>query len=118
VTKADLQAPARRAVRDLNSALRALGEEHTAIVAVSAIAPPQGIEDLVEALEAHRRSLCIPATRLRARRMHALADFAAEHGESGLRRLGGRRAAEQWLAAQDPNLDVPALFRALEAQAG
>jgi hypothetical protein len=50
--------------------------------------------------------------------MHALADFAAEHGESGLRRLGGRRAAEQWLAAQDPNLDVPALFRALEAQAG
>jgi LAO/AO transport system kinase len=117
VTKADLQAPARRALRDLSSALRALSEERTAMVAVSALAPPQGIDDLVEALEAHRRSLDIPAARRRARRMHALADFAAEHGESGLRKLGGRRAAEQWLSAQDPNLDVPALFRALEAHA-
>ena len=39
--------------------------------------------------------------------MHALADFAAEHGERGLRALGGRREAENWLSEQDPGLDVP-----------
>jgi LAO/AO transport system kinase len=50
--------------------------------------------------------------------MHALADFAAEHGERGLRALGGRREAEKWLASQDPGLSVPALTRALAAKAG
>jgi LAO/AO transport system kinase len=49
--------------------------------------------------------------------MHALADFAAEHGERGLRALGGRRAAEKWVAEQDPGLDVPALTEALVARA-
>jgi LAO/AO transport system kinase len=50
--------------------------------------------------------------------MHALADFTAEHGERGLRALGGRREAERWLAEQDPGLDVPSLQRALEARVG
>jgi LAO/AO transport system kinase len=50
--------------------------------------------------------------------MHALADFAAEHGERGLRALGGRREAERWLAQQDPELDVLALQRALAERAG
>jgi LAO/AO transport system kinase len=54
---------------------------------------------------------------LRARRLHALADFAAEHGDRGLRALGGRRTAEKWLAEQDPGLDVPHLERALEQRA-
>jgi LAO/AO transport system kinase len=49
--------------------------------------------------------------------MHALADFVAEHGERGLRALGGRREAERWLADQDPGLDVPGLLAALERQA-
>jgi LAO/AO transport system kinase len=49
--------------------------------------------------------------------MHALADFASEHGERGLRALGGRRAAERWLAKQDPGLDVAALQQALEERA-
>jgi LAO/AO transport system kinase len=49
--------------------------------------------------------------------MHALADFAAEHGDRGLRALGGRREAEKWLAEQDPGLDVPALERALAHRA-
>jgi LAO/AO transport system kinase len=49
--------------------------------------------------------------------MHALADFAAEHGDRGLRALGGRRDAERWLAELDPGLDVPALQRALEQRA-
>ena len=53
----------------------------------------------------------------RARRMHALADFVAEHGERGLRALGGRREAERWLSEQDAGLDVPALMRGLEQRA-
>ncbi len=52
--------------------------------------------------------------RLRARRANALADFTHEHGERGLRALGGRHAAEQLLAGQDPKLDTAALVAALE----
>jgi LAO/AO transport system kinase len=117
VTKADLGRVASRALSDLRSALRALGAHDTAVVAVSSVSPPVGIDELIDALDAHRRSLDLPARRLRARRMHALADFAAEHGERGLRALGGRRAAENWLAQQDPGLDVPALEGALVERA-
>ncbi len=113
VTKADLGRMATRALSDLRSALRALGAQDTAVVAVSSLSPPAGIDDLIDALDAHRQSLDLPARRLRARRMHALADFAAEYGERGLRALGGRRAAEKWLAEQDSGLDVPALEEAL-----
>ena len=113
VTKADLGRVATRALSDLRSALRALGAQDTAVVAVSSVSPPAGIDDLIDALDAHRQSLDLPARRLHARRMHALADFSAEHGERGLRALGGRRAAEKWLAEQDPGLDVPALEEAL-----
>jgi LAO/AO transport system kinase len=113
VTKADLGRVATRALSDLQSALRALGAQDTAVLAVSSISPPAGIEELIDALDAHRRRLDLPARRLRARRMHALADFAAEHGERGLRALGGRRAVERWLAEQDPGLDIPALEEAL-----
>ena len=44
----------------------------------------------------------------------ALVEYTHEHGERGLRALGGRRAAEALLAEQDPGLDVPALVAALE----
>jgi LAO/AO transport system kinase len=117
VTKADLGRVASRSVTDLQAALRALGAGQTEVVAVSAVPPTTGIEDLVGALDRHRQSLDLPARRRRARRMHALADFAAEHGERGLRALGGRRAAERWLSEQDRGLDVPALTRALEKRA-
>jgi LAO/AO transport system kinase len=117
VTKADLGRVATRAVSDLRAALRALGTGDTAVLSVSSAAPPSGIDELVEALDAHRAGLDFPARRLRARRMHALGDFEAEHGQRGLRGLGGRRAAERWLADQDPGLDVPALVRALEENA-
>ncbi len=63
-----------------------------------------------------RRSIC-PQRRARARRMHALADFAAEHGDRGIRALGGRRTAERLLGEQDAGLDVPALRAALERAA-
>jgi LAO/AO transport system kinase len=117
VTKADLGDVATRAVADLKAALRSLGAGDTRLVAVSSIAPPQGIDALLDALDAHREALDLPARRLRARRMHALGDFAAEHGERGLRALGGRRAAERWLEQQDASLDVPSLIAALEDNA-
>jgi LAO/AO transport system kinase len=118
VTKADLGRVATRAVSDLQAALNSLGAGDTTVVATSTIAPPSGIDALVDALDAHRAATDVGARRLRARRLHALADFAAEHGERGLRDLGGRRAAERWLSEQDPGLDVPALDRALVARAG
>ena len=117
VTKADLGTVATRALNDLMAALTALGSAQTAVLAVSAVSPPSGIAELVEALDQHRAALDLPARRLRSRQMHALADFVAEHGERGLRALGGRRAAERWLAEQDPGADVAALGRALEARA-
>jgi LAO/AO transport system kinase len=117
VTKADLGEVALRARRDLHAALRSLGARDTAVVAVSSVAPAQGIDELVAVLDAHRRSLDIGARRLAARRAGALADFAAEHGERGLRALGGRRAAERRLAEEDPGADVPALTAALEREA-
>jgi LAO/AO transport system kinase len=117
VTKADLGRPAMRALADLRSALRSLGAREIPVIAVSSVPPPSGHRELVDALDAHRAALDLPARRLRARRLHALADFAAEHGERGLRALGGRRAAERWLEQQDPGLDVAALERALAARA-
>jgi LAO/AO transport system kinase len=118
VTKSDLGRIATRAVADLEAALRALGAPQTAVVAVSALPPGAGIGDLADAIDAHRAGLELPDRRLRARRLHALADFVAEHGDRGLRALGGRRTAEQWLSEQDSGLDVPALLAALERHAG
>ncbi len=117
VTKADLGRVATRAVSDLQAALKALAAGETAVVATSTISPPTGIDELVVALDAHREAVDIKQRRLRSRRMHALADFIAEHGERGLRALGGRRAAEKWLSEQEPGLDVPALHRALAGRA-
>jgi len=118
VTKADLGRVATRAVADLQAALRSLDSTDTAVVAVSALSPGSGIEELADTLDAHRAALDLRARRLRARRMHALADFVAEHGERGLRALGGRRDAERWLGEQDPGLDVASLRQALENRAG
>ncbi len=116
VTKADLGQPATRAVRDLGMALRSLGGA-APVLAVSSVPPATGVEALADALDAHRAGLDLPAARARARRLGALADFAAEHGERGLRALGGRRAAERFLAEQDQGLGPAALARALEARA-
>jgi LAO/AO transport system kinase len=118
VTKSDLGQVAQRARRDLHGALRSLGARSTPVVAVSSLPPVTGFEELAAALEAHRAELDLSATRTRARRLGALADFLAEHGERGLRELGGRRAAEAWLAEQDAGLPEPALVRGLEERAG
>ncbi|HWT95517.1 MAG TPA: AAA family ATPase [Solirubrobacteraceae bacterium] len=117
VTKADLGDIALRARRDLSASLRSLGEREKRVVAVSSIPPVSGIDDLVAALDAHRASLDLPARRTDARRTSALADYVVEHGERGLRALGGRRAALRYLAELDPGLDVATLVDRLEEKA-
>jgi LAO/AO transport system kinase len=117
VTKADLGAAARRAEHDLRAALGAVGARATPVLAVSSLRPTSGIDALADALDAHRAGLDLTASRTRSRRLGALADFVHEHGERGLRALGGRRAATRWLAEQDPSLDEPELLRRLERRA-
>jgi LAO/AO transport system kinase len=116
VTKADLGQVAVRARADLEAAVRSL-DSASAVVSVSSVTPPAGIDELVEALDAHRAALDLSARRRRSRHMHVLADYAAEHGDRGLRALGGRREAEKWLGQQDGGLDVAALRHALEEKA-
>jgi LAO/AO transport system kinase len=117
VTKSDTGRPAMQTLRDVRAALRSVGARDTQALAVSALPPPQGIDELVDALDEHRAQLDLAQRRLRARRANALADFVAEHGERGLRALGGRRGAQRLLDSQDAGLDVPALTQALQAQA-
>ena len=118
VTKADLGDVAMRARRDLAAALRSLGARDTPVVSVSSVPPPSGIEELIDALDAHRSKVDVEASRLSARRLAALAEYATERGESGLRTLGGRREALRLLEDQDPGLEVPALVEVLERAAG
>ena len=118
VTKADLGELAVRTRRDLSASVRSLGSRSTHVLAVSSLPPPQGIDELIAALEQHRAGLDLADRRLRARRASALADYTHEHGERGLRALGGRRAAEALLAKQEPGLDVLALVAALERSTG
>jgi LAO/AO transport system kinase len=117
VTKADLGRVASRALADLTAALRSLGAAATPVLAVSSLPPGSGIVELADALDAHRAAVDLPERRLRSRRLHALADFVVEHGERGLRALGGRRDAERWLAGQEPGADVATLLRRLEEHA-
>ena len=115
VTKADLGQLAISARRDLTAALRSLGARSTPVVAISSLPPTSGVEELLEALELHRESVDLVARRTRARRARALREFLTEHGERGLRDLGGRSKAGQLLVAQDPGTEVPALIAVLEA---
>jgi LAO/AO transport system kinase len=115
VTKADLGDIATRARRDVNAALRSAGSRETRVVAVSSVSPVTGVDTLVDALDAHRAGADIAARRVAARRAGALADFVVEHGERGLRALGGRRAAAKLLDCADPATDEPALVATLES---
>ena len=117
VTKADLGVVAVRAVRDLRAALRSLGDQATEVIPVSSVHPLQGIDALIGVLDAQRERRDLATVRVRTRRLGALADFVAEHGARGLRALGGRRAAERFLAEQPPDAGEPALVAALEARA-
>jgi LAO/AO transport system kinase len=115
VTKADLGDIAMRTRRDLSASLRSLGSSVGRVIAVSAMRPPVGIDELAAALSEHRESIDLHAVRLAARRAGALSDFAFEHGERGLRALGGRAAASALLSHQDAGLQTPDLLHCLEA---
>jgi LAO/AO transport system kinase len=117
VSKADLGEPAARARRDLEQALAALGSSHVPVLAVSALSPPSGIAELADALEHHCAQLDLDERRRRSRRLSALREFTAEHGEAALRQLGGRREAERLLDGQRPAASVADLVGALEALA-
>jgi LAO/AO transport system kinase len=117
VTKADLGQTARRAQSDLRAALRSLGTRDTDVVAVSSVAPPQGIDALMSALDDHHAGQDLAARRAGSRRRAALADFTAEFGERGLRAAGGRRAALRWLEQLDPCLDAGTLADRLQEHA-
>jgi LAO/AO transport system kinase len=117
LNKTDLGAVATRAMADLRAALLALGASSTEVCAVSSVPPATGIEELAQALDAHRDRLDLPERRRQARRRHALENYVVEHGERGLRALGGRLRAERWLNDQDPDLAVPDLERALTDRA-
>ena len=118
VTKSDLGEVALRARRDLSAALRSVGDRETrgrrGLLAAAGAGHRRARRG---ARRAPRAARTCRRRRLRARRATALADFAAEHGERGLRALGGRRAAQRLLDAADPGADVPALVDALAPQA-
>lgn len=129
VTKADLGRIAQRTARELGAAIRSLGSPNadepglTSVVLVSSLSPPAGIDQLAHQLGERWRTLNadggsgLIARRLRARRAGALTDFTVEHGELGVRALGGRRAAAEFLAEQDPALGVGELVARLEQRA-
>ena len=109
VTKSDLGDVADRARRDLVMALASLGAREVPVIATSSAPPPRNIAKLAEAIDAHREQLDLPARRARARRLSALAELVAEHGEAALRALGGRRGAQRLLGRGRPRcLDVRA----------
>jgi LAO/AO transport system kinase len=116
VTKADLGQIALSARRDLSAALRALGSRDTRVLAVSSIAPATGIDEFVGVLEEQRSQLDVTERRLAARRAGAVAEFALEHGQRGLRAIGGRAAAESLLSRCDPRSDVATLVAELERE--
>ncbi|WP_320669669.1 ArgK/MeaB family GTPase [Patulibacter defluvii] len=118
ITKADLGRIADRAKADVRSALRSIGDRTTKVVAVSSLAPATGFDQLIEVLDGHRERIDVAATRREARRRTAIDDFRAEHGERGLRAIGGRQAALRALAETRDDLAVPNLVQQLERAAG
>lgn len=109
VTKRDLGKIAVEAQRDLHAALRSLGNRTTPVISVCSLPPTLEFDRLAEELEQSRARRDIATHRLRARRLGALTDFVVEHGEHGLRELGGRRRAEQLLLDTDSRLSEPDL---------
>jgi LAO/AO transport system kinase len=117
VTKSDLGNIALSARRDVTAALRSLGASDTSVHAVSSLPPPRGIDELARALRDHATITGVEERRVRSRRAGALDEFLREHGERGMRALGGRSAAERLLAGQEPDVDIAELVGALEQAA-
>jgi LAO/AO transport system kinase len=117
VAKADLGAIAQATLREARSALRSFGPSNGEAIAVTAIPPASGIDELVAALDMHHDALDLHTRRLQTRRRGAVADFVSEYGERALRAVGGRRGAETILVAQNPELDAAALVETLVVHA-
>ena len=112
LTKTDLGAAATRAMSDLQAALLALGATDTEVCAVSSVPPPTGHRGAgASARSPPRRGSTSPNRRQHARRRHALENFAVEHGERGLRALGGRAQGRALARAPGPGARRPALER-------
>ena len=118
ITKADLGEIALRARRDVRAALRSLGDQRTKVLSVRSLPPTTGFDDVVDALDAHRATVDVAARRRANRRAAAVAEIAREHGERGLRALGGRRAALGVLTDGDADRGTPALVLELERAGG
>ncbi len=117
VTKSDVGEPAVATLRDAQAALRLEGSDERPAPPVSALAPPAGIEPLASALAEHRAGIDLTARRLRNRRAGALPTLA-EYGNHGLSAVGGRRAAERLLVAEEEDLDTMTLLDSLARHAG
>ncbi len=119
VTKADLGEVALALPRDLHAALRSLGERGTAVVAVTRrCRRRRASSDLVDALDEppRRRSTSPPRAPAPAASARWPTSWPST-ASAACARSAGRRAAERWLAEQDPALEQPALLEALEARA-
>ncbi|MHB1999075.1 MAG: ArgK/MeaB family GTPase [Solirubrobacteraceae bacterium] len=114
VTKSDMGDVALHTRRELSAALRSLGNSSTPVIAVSSLPPYPEMDRLAQELEQSRtRHEDIALRRVRLRRSGAVRDFAIEHGERGLRAIGGRRAAARILAELPEGLSEAELGAAL-----
>lgn len=116
VTKSDLGPPAERAARELVGAVKTLGAD-TPVLLVSSLPPSKGVDELIEAVEGHFGSIDLAKHREGSRRAAALDAFVQEHGERGLRAVGGRRTAEKLLAERIPAPGLHELVALLERAA-
>lgn len=115
VTKSDMGDIALRTTRDLNAALRSIGNRAVPVIRVSSLPPYPEFDALIEALEQSRKQKDLASHRKRLRQHGALADFIAEHGMAGLRALGGRREAERLLDSLRADLSEVEMEQALSA---
>ena len=109
VTKADLGQLAMRTRRDLSAALRSLARARR-----PCSRSPRCLRRAASRSSWRRSTSTARASTSRSGACaraapSALADFALEHGERGLRALGGRRAARGAAGRAGPGRDVPAL---------
>ena len=111
VTKADLGAGRAAGRADLRRRSARSAPPRRCSASPRCVPPPASTLSPSPAGPPRRVDLNAPA---RACGVGALADFVHEHGERGLRALGGRRAARRWLGRAGPGLDEPELLRRLE----
>lgn len=107
VNKADLGTIAQRAMADLGAALNAV-HAGTAVarpdVIATSVSAGSGIEELLDAIQAHRKQLDESGQR-RLRRQSAAAAWALRlctqrFGDYGVERAGGRAALRAWLRGE------------------